>query len=63
MENKTKLESIVKELDHLEKDKLYRLSWSEYVKEDFLSQLDPDDNFTDEDIDACVKKICIQRRL
>lgn len=32
MENKTKLESIVKELDHLEKDKLYRLLWSKYVK-------------------------------
>lgn len=56
MENKAKLESIVKELNHLEKDELYRLLWSKYVKEDFLSQLDYDDNFTDEDIDDCVKK-------
>lgn len=56
MKNKRKLESIVKELDHFEKDKLYRLLWSEYVKKDFLSQLTPDDNFTDEDIDACVTK-------
>ena len=56
MENKTKLKSIINELNHLEKDELYRLLWSEYVKEDFLSQLDYNDDFTDEDIDNCVKK-------
>lgn len=63
MENKTKLKPIINELNHLEKDELYRLLWSEYVKEDFLSQLDYNDDFTDDDIEDCVKKICIRRRL
>lgn len=56
MENKTKLKSIINELNHLEKDELYRLLWSKYVKEDILSQLDYNDDFTDEDIEDCVKK-------